>query len=106
MYSTSEIRSTARRTSQGGADLKRMENQFASSVHDAASWWKGKASESFKEDYVAKAKKEIDRLQTEIRDLETGLDRLAREVQVAEDRRRAEAERQALLLKQQQKNKK
>ncbi len=105
MYSTSEIRSTARRTSQGGADVKRMESQFASSVHDASSWWKGKASEAFKEDYVAKAKKEVDRLQVEIRDLETGLDRLAREVQIAEDRKRAEAEKQALLLKQ-QKNKK
>ncbi|WP_334073391.1 MULTISPECIES: WXG100 family type VII secretion target [Paenibacillus] len=107
MYSSSEIRAVARKMSQGNADLKRMEKQFVSTVHETSSWWKGKAGQAFKEDYLGKTHSEIERLYAEIRDLETGLDRLAREVQAADDRRRAEAERKAKeeLLKQ-QKNKK
>ncbi len=79
---------------------------MTSAVHDAASWWKGKAGEAFKQDYLGKTRTEIDRLYTEIRDVETGLERLAREVQIADDRRRAEAARKALELQQQQQKQK
>ena len=101
MYSTSEIRAAARKTSQGEADLKKLEKQFNSVIQDTASWWKGKASTAFKEDYLGKTKSEINVLYTEIRDIESGLDKLVREVQIADDRRRAEAARKALELQQQ-----
>lgn len=106
MYSSSEIRSAARRTSQGEADLKKAEKQLGSHVQETASWWKGKAGSAFKGDYTGKTRNEINRLYSEIRDIETGLERLAREVQIADERRRAEAARKALELQKQQQQQK
>ncbi|HEY4391786.1 MAG TPA: WXG100 family type VII secretion target [Paenibacillus sp.] len=105
MYSSSEIRFTASKTSQGEADLKKTERQLSSDVQEAASWWKGKAGSAFKDDYTGHTKSEITRLYAEIRDIELGLERLAREVQIADDRRRAEEARKALELQKQQKGK-
>ncbi|WP_159081908.1 WXG100 family type VII secretion target [Paenibacillus sp. CAA11] len=102
MYSASEIRSAARRISEGEADLKSMEKQFTAVAQGTSSWWKGKASEAFKEDYLGKTRGEMQRLYAEIRELETGLNRLAHEVQAADDRKRAE-EKKALLQKQKSK---
>lgn len=107
MYSAGEIRSAARKTSQGEADLKKTEKQLGSYIQETASWWKGKAGTSFKNDYTGKTRNEITGLYAEIRDIESGLERLAREVEIAEERRRAEAARKALEAQrqQQQKNK-
>lgn len=105
MYSTSEIRSAARKTSQGEADLKNSERQLGSLVQGTASWWKGKAGSAFQDDYSRSTRDEITRLFADIRDIEQGLERLAREVQVADERRRAEAARQ-LELERQKKQKK
>ncbi|MGZ7442195.1 WXG100 family type VII secretion target [Paenibacillus sp. TH7-28] len=105
MYSTSEIRSAARRTAQGEADLRRTEKQLGSHVQETSSWWKGKAGTAFKDDYTGKTRNEINRLCSEIRDIESGLERLAREVQIADDRRRAEAARKAQELEKQKKAK-
>lgn len=96
MYSSSEIRSAARKTSQGEADLKRSERQLNSDIQEAASWWKGKAGTAFKNDYTGQTRNEISRLYAEIRSIESGLERLAREVQIADERRRAEEARRAL----------
>lgn len=96
MYSAGEIRSAARRASQGEADLKKTEKQLSSYIQETASWWKGKAGTSFKEDYIGATRNEITGLYAEIRDIESGLERLAREVEIAEERRRAEAARKAL----------
>ncbi|MCM3040895.1 WXG100 family type VII secretion target [Paenibacillus motobuensis] len=105
MYSSSEIRSAARKTSQGEADLKKTERQLSSDVQETASWWKGKAGSAFKDDFTRQTKSEITRLYAEIRDIESGLERLAREVQIADERRRAEEARRALELQKQQKGK-
>jgi WXG100 family type VII secretion target len=96
LYSPNTIRSAARRVSQGETDVRRSERQLESQIQEGASWWKGKAGSAFQEYYMNRTKHEINRLCAEIRDLEAGLESLAREVQTAEDQRRAEAARKAL----------
>jgi WXG100 family type VII secretion target len=96
LYSTDTIRSAARRVSQGETDVRRSERQLESQIQEGVSWWKGKAGSAFHENYMNKTKYEINRLCAEIRELEAGLESLAREAQTAEDQRRAEAAKKAL----------
>lgn len=105
MYSASEIRSAARRTSQGESDLRRTEQQITSYIQETSSWWKGKAGSRFKDGYNDSTRPEMTSMYAEIRAIESALTRLAREVEIADEQRRAEAARKALEEKRQQKNK-
>jgi WXG100 family type VII secretion target len=105
VYSPNEINSTARKIHQEESELKKMENRQAIEVSAGNSWWKGQAGKAFIEDYNRYTRKEMNYLYNAIHELESNMQRLAREVQNAEDRRRYEAQQKALQLQQQQQQK-
>lgn len=99
MYTPSDIRSTARKINDAESDLRSSENRFRQEVLNINRWWDGNASDSFVRGYNELGS-ELNRLYSAINNLETGLKKLASEVQRADDeRRRREEKRRLEMLK-------
>ncbi len=103
MYTPYDIKNAAGKIYNEGSGMRSSEKKFKGALEESASWWQGNAGKSFVQGYL-EAGYELNRLYSEINNLEKGLRRLASEVQRADDeRRRLEAEKR---LKEQMKNNK
>ncbi len=93
MYTPADIQSAVRRIHEEASDLKSRENRFRGELGSISGWWEGKACKSFIDGYT-EIGVDMNRVFSEVSELESGLRKLASEVQRAdEERRRIEAER-------------
>jgi uncharacterized protein YukE len=95
MYTPSDIRRTARKINDTERDLRSSENNFIREIININRWWSGKASDSFVRG-CNKVGSEINLLYSAICDLETGLRKLASEVERADDERKRIQEKKRL----------
>lgn len=106
MTTPSAISSTARNIRNELADVKREESRLQAELAGVTSWWKGSAGKALTDSYRSQTRNELSRLFSDVEDLQSGLERLAVEVQRADEQRRIEAQRKALQLEQQRNAKK
>lgn len=91
MSSRREIESVARRVNETTNELKRRRASLSREVSNIHSWWAGKASTVFQEEYQ-EINLEMSKTFQLLADLEERLRYLGREVQRAEDERRRKRE--------------
>ncbi|GIP59779.1 WXG100 family type VII secretion target [Paenibacillus woosongensis] len=106
MSTPSAISGTARNIRNELGEVKREEARLQAELAGVASWWKGSAGTALTDSYRSQTRNEINRLYSDIETLQTGLERLAAEVQRADEQRRIEARQKALKLEQQRNAKK
>lgn len=90
MPTPGEIRRKAAGVGQAADEIRREKDKYQGIANSAGTWWQGEAGRVFKEEYE-EINSDISRLISKMGNLESGLNRMASEVQRADEERRRKA---------------
>ena len=92
MSTPREVEGVGRRVNTSANEVKRNQDNFMKEVNRIGGWWEGEASKAFKEE-CGDINVEINRLLSNIRNLEGKLRALANQMRRADEERRREAQK-------------